>query len=173
MSDSFVTPWTVCSPPASLSMGFPRQEYRSGLPLPSLRPLHNPGIKPMSPALQVDSYCWATGETYPWLSSVISIGLSSSTCLPDICDPPCHSLAEESIKCWPIVYAVTPNCLVVYPSLATSVLGLVFNFFVNQLPMVGEATTVLKWIYVKWSHSEHSTTCVLFRLLVSPALWEL
>ena len=35
MSDSFVTPWTVaCQAP--LSMGFPRQEYRSGLPFPSL-----------------------------------------------------------------------------------------------------------------------------------------
>ena len=44
-----------------LSMGFPRQEYWSGLPRPSLRELHNPGIKPMSLASQVDSYCWATG----------------------------------------------------------------------------------------------------------------
>ena len=33
MSDSFVTPWTVvCQAP--LSMGFPRQEYWSGLLLP-------------------------------------------------------------------------------------------------------------------------------------------
>jgi len=36
-------------------MGFPRQEYYSGLPLPSPRDLHNPGIKPVSPAFQVDS----------------------------------------------------------------------------------------------------------------------
>ena len=34
VSDSFVTPWTVaCQAP--LSMGFPRQEYWSGLPFPS------------------------------------------------------------------------------------------------------------------------------------------
>ena len=34
MSDSFVTPWTVaCQVP--VSMGFPRQEYWSGLPFPS------------------------------------------------------------------------------------------------------------------------------------------
>ena len=32
-------------------MGFPRQEYLSGLPLPSLRDLLDPGIKPRSPAL--------------------------------------------------------------------------------------------------------------------------
>ena len=34
MSDSFVTPWTVAHQ-ASLLMGFPRQEYWSGLPCPS------------------------------------------------------------------------------------------------------------------------------------------
>jgi len=43
-------PWT--EEPGSLqSMGFPRQEYLSGLPLPSLRDLLDPGIKPRSPAL--------------------------------------------------------------------------------------------------------------------------
>ena len=35
--------------------GFFRQEYRSGLPIPSLGDLPNPGIKPVSPALQADS----------------------------------------------------------------------------------------------------------------------
>ena len=38
-----------------LSMGFPRQEYWSGLPFPSPGDLLNPGIEPRSPALQVDS----------------------------------------------------------------------------------------------------------------------
>ena len=43
-------PWTVaCQTP--LSMGFPRQEYWSGLPFPSPGDLPNPGIKPASPAL--------------------------------------------------------------------------------------------------------------------------
>ena len=45
---SFMTPWTVASQ-ASLSMGFPRQEYWSGLPSPSPRDLANPGIEPVSP----------------------------------------------------------------------------------------------------------------------------
>ena len=46
----FVTPWTVaCNPP--LFMGFPRQEYWSGLPFPTPRHLPNPGIEFMSPAL--------------------------------------------------------------------------------------------------------------------------
>ena len=56
MSNSFVTQWTVaCQAP--LSMGFPRQEYWSGLPFPSPGDLPDPGIKPMSlvsPAWQAD-----------------------------------------------------------------------------------------------------------------------
>ena len=51
----FATPWTVACQ-ASLSMGFPRQEYWSGLPRPSLGDLPNPGIKPGTPALQVILY---------------------------------------------------------------------------------------------------------------------
>ena len=53
----FVSLWTVVHQ-APLSMGFPRQEYWSGLPFPSLGDLPNPGIKPaslVSPALQADS----------------------------------------------------------------------------------------------------------------------
>ena len=50
----FVTPWTVTCQ-ALLSMGFPRQEYWSGLPFHFSRNLPKPGIKPVSPALQADS----------------------------------------------------------------------------------------------------------------------
>ena len=46
----FVTPWTTAHQ-APLSMGFPRQEYWSGLPFPSPGDLPNPGIEPSSPAL--------------------------------------------------------------------------------------------------------------------------
>ena len=46
----FVTPWTVAHQ-ASLSVGFPRQEYWSGLPVPSPGDLPDSGIKPGSPAL--------------------------------------------------------------------------------------------------------------------------
>ena len=50
----FVTPWTVaCQAP--LSMAFSRQEYWSGLPFPPPGNLPNPGIEPMSLALQADS----------------------------------------------------------------------------------------------------------------------
>ena len=43
----FATPW--------LSMEFSRPEYWSGLPFPSSRDLPDPGIEPLSPALQSDS----------------------------------------------------------------------------------------------------------------------
>ena len=62
----FATPWTVVfqAPP---SMEFSRPEYWSGLPFLSPGGLPNPGIKPMSPALQAGAlpseppgkqYCW-------------------------------------------------------------------------------------------------------------------
>ena len=50
MFDSSATPWTVADL-TPLSMGFPRQEYWSGLPFPSPGSIPDPGIKPMLPAL--------------------------------------------------------------------------------------------------------------------------
>ena len=48
MSDFYLTPWTIAHQ-APLSMGFPKQEYQSGLPFPS--PGDNPdsGIEPAFP----------------------------------------------------------------------------------------------------------------------------
>ena len=46
----FVTPWTVVHP-APPSMGFPRQEFYSGLPFPSPGTLPYPGTEPTFPAL--------------------------------------------------------------------------------------------------------------------------
>ena len=53
MSDS-ATPWAVAYQ-ASPSMGFSRQEYRSGLPFPSPGDLPDPGIKPGASALQAEA----------------------------------------------------------------------------------------------------------------------
>ena len=50
----FATPWIVAYQ-APLSMGFPRQEHWSGLPLPSPGDPPDPEIKPGSPALQADA----------------------------------------------------------------------------------------------------------------------
>ena len=96
MSDSFVTPWTV-APQVPLSMGFPRQEYWSGLPFPSLRELPNPGIKPASPALAggfftnepprkpSTSVLLFVKMMYKPLSLITSLGLSFYFCKPLIC----------------------------------------------------------------------------------------
>ena len=61
MSSSFVTLSTVvCQAP--LSMGLPRQEYWSGLPLPFPRDLPNSKTEPVSLAGQVESLPRATWE---------------------------------------------------------------------------------------------------------------
>ena len=41
----FLCPWRIS-----------KQEYWSGLPFPTPGDVHNPGIKPISPALQLDSW---------------------------------------------------------------------------------------------------------------------
>ena len=56
---NLATTWIVaCQSP--LSMGFPRQEYWSGLPYPFPGDLPDPGIELSSPALQVDCLHLAT-----------------------------------------------------------------------------------------------------------------
>ena len=60
----FVTPGTVARQ-SSLSMGFSKQEYWSGLACPPLGDLPDPGIEPpppAAPALQADSLLLATRE---------------------------------------------------------------------------------------------------------------
>ena len=64
----FATPWTLAHqvPP---SMGFSRQEYWSGLPLPSPGDLPDPGIEPRSPTLRASELPgknWDSG--LQWLS---------------------------------------------------------------------------------------------------------
>ena len=49
-----MTPWSVAHQ-APLSMGFPRQEYWSGLPFSSPGDPHDPRFAPGFPALQVES----------------------------------------------------------------------------------------------------------------------
>ena len=66
----FVTPWTVAhqAPP---SMGFPRQEYWSGLPFPSPGNLPDPGIEHNSPALAGGSFtAESPGKTYSCISEI-------------------------------------------------------------------------------------------------------
>jgi len=59
-----VTSWTVACQ-ALLSMGFPRQENRSGLPSSSAGDIPDPGVEPASSALASQFF---TTEP-PWLIS--------------------------------------------------------------------------------------------------------
>ena len=58
MSDSFATPWTVAHQ-ASLSMGFPKREYLSGLPFPPLGDLANQELNPPLLHCRCMLYCCA------------------------------------------------------------------------------------------------------------------
>ena len=65
MSHHLVAQWcpTLCDPmvcQALLSMGFSRQEYWSGLPVPSPGNLPDPGIKTGSPTLQAGFFFFLT-----------------------------------------------------------------------------------------------------------------
>ena len=65
-------------------MGFPRQEYWSGLPFPSPRlDLPDPEIKPVSPALQADSLLNHLGSL---ITSYAAAAKSLQSC-PTLCDP--------------------------------------------------------------------------------------
>ena len=63
MSNTFVTAWTVAHQ-IPVSMGFSRQEYRSGLQFTSPGDLLNPGIEPTSPALR--AYYVYHGLLFSW-----------------------------------------------------------------------------------------------------------
>ena len=83
------TPWTVAYQ-ASLSMGFPRQEYWCGLPWPSPRDLFNPGVEPtslLSFALRARLFttsatCNQTPETLPQKGQ-----MPSHLCMPQEATP--------------------------------------------------------------------------------------
>ena len=53
-------------------MELPKQEYWSGLPFPSPGHLPDLGIKPASPALQVDSLPLSHQGSYPFVISVFT-----------------------------------------------------------------------------------------------------
>ena len=74
---------TLCNPTdcvahqASLSMGFPRQDYWNGLPFPSLGDLPNLGIELPSPAL-AGRFFTAEPPGKPFLYTVVRICQSPS-----------------------------------------------------------------------------------------------
>ena len=93
----FVTLWTVARQ-APLSMGLSRQEYWSGLPCPPPGDLPNPGIKPGSPALQMDSL----PAELPGKPCVTKSAKSLQSC-PTLCDPmdhPAFGILEARVLEW-------------------------------------------------------------------------
>ena len=70
---------------APVSLGFSRQEHRSGLPFPSPGDLSNPGIEPVSPELQADFLLTELG------GKSTSVQFSSVQSCLTLCDPINHS----------------------------------------------------------------------------------
>ena len=75
---------TLCDPmdcvalQAPLSMGFYRQEYWSGLPIPSPGDLPNPGIETVSPALTGGLFTTEpSGKPHVSLSPLLGLSVSS------------------------------------------------------------------------------------------------
>ena len=83
ISDSSVTPQAAARQ-TPLSVGFPRQEYWSGLSLPTPGGLPDPRMEPLSPAWQADSLPLSTWEAGPLHSAQFSSVAQS--CLT-LCDP--------------------------------------------------------------------------------------
>ena len=82
----FATPWNVAHQ-APLFMGFPRQEYWSGLPSPSPADLCDPVIKPSSPALAESSLTTSSVQSLsrvlllatPWIAALqASLSITNS-----------------------------------------------------------------------------------------------
>ena len=82
---------------ATLSMGFSRQEYWSGLPCPPPGHLPDPGIEPVSPvspALKVDSLLFSHWESPGNMTCVYAklFRFCPTLCNPVDCSPPGSSV---------------------------------------------------------------------------------
>ena len=76
-------------------MGFPRQEYWSGLPCPSPGDLPNPGIKLRSPVWKADSFTvWVTKEVHiqnnAMYNSKHSVCVHVYVLVTQLCQTLCH-----------------------------------------------------------------------------------
>ena len=90
-----------CSPPGSSVQGLSSQDYWSGLPFPSPQDLPNPGIKPTSLALQVDSLLSEPSGKPPQFSDIIKIPLSLGRKLRHIDPPPRPLFASPRSRAHP------------------------------------------------------------------------
>ena len=83
MSDSFAVPWTVARQ-ASLSLGFPRQEDWSGLPLPFPGDLPDQGTNPHLLHWQRDSLHLSHQGSPTWVPGLSQMIILRTlyTCVP-------------------------------------------------------------------------------------------
>ena len=107
----FVTRWTVAhqAPP---SMGFSRQEYWNGLPLPSPGDFTDPGIEPKSPALWADALTSEPpGKQFQSKNvslSVVSHSVTSWTIVHQA--PSAHGIRQAGILEW-VAISLSPEDL--------------------------------------------------------------
>ena len=117
-----MTPWTVVRQ-ASLSMGFPRQEYWSGLPFPSPGDLPNPGIESAYLALAGRFFTYEPPEKPSWL--ILEFTLWSIQFYPfwqmyNIMDPSFQNHREKfhcSKNPWCFLLPLTPTSALTFASL--------------------------------------------------------
>ena len=83
-----------------LSMGFPRQEYWSGLPFPSPGDLSDPGIEPASPTLQADSLPLSHQGRHQWDKLFYTVIILIEWTL----------VADPLVSCWPWLFASKSLC---------------------------------------------------------------
>ena len=116
--DSFVTPQTI-SQQALLSMEFSRQEYWSGLPLPSPGGLLHPGTELASPASPASAGEVFSAEppgkamSITQFSSVQSLSLSvvSDSLRPHESQPTRPLCPSPTPGVYPITFILIVNCL--------------------------------------------------------------
>ena len=93
-----------CSPPGSSVHGFPRQEYRSGLPFPSPGELPDPRIEPVSSALAGGFLTTEPpGKPQCMYVKVKSLSRVRLFCDPVDCRPPdssVHGILQARILEW-------------------------------------------------------------------------
>ena len=97
MSDSFETPWPVaCQVP--LSMGFPRQEYWSGLSFPIPGNLPDSGIELMSSAMAGKFFTSESPEKPIYSSFILTFLVAQMVkCLPTMRETWVQSLGWEDL----------------------------------------------------------------------------
>ena len=146
----FVTLWTVTHQ-APLPMGFPRQEYWSGLPFPSSGDLPDPGIKPRLLHLlhcRCILFCLATGEVPVVVQLLSPVWLLQP-----------HELQHTRIPCPSLCPGVCLNSCPLsqwcYPAISSSVFLLFFLFFL--LPSMFPSIRV----FFQWVSSSHQMAKVL------------